>query len=231
MNYRIVALVVYAATSAVCGCNDEDTRVAPPSNDVYTDYQVVAEEGRESVTIRAQFRAGGPNGRALTLAPPASVALDGEPLQGDSVGKVGTFYEVQRRVDEFGGDHRIDFRDEKGNLASTGFDFLPFTLAPLPPSLERGDLEFQISGLKEGAPVHIILTDTSFASNDINSIDTIRGGKLLIAQKRLLNLRTGPALLQLITEREEPIRRNGKRVGKLTRSYSLEREFLLTDKQ
>lgn len=227
MNYRIGALLVCSITIGICGCNDEDTKVAPPSTGIYADYQVMGEEGREGVTIRAQFRSGGPNGPALTLAPPASVALDGEPLQGDSIGKVGTFYEVQKRLDEFGGDHRIDFRDEQGNLASTGFDFLPFTLSPLPPSIGRGDLQFPLSGLEEGAPVHVILTDTSFASNDINSIDTIRAGKLVISEERLHDLRSGPIQLQLISEREEPIRRNGKRVGKLTRSYSLHREFLL----
>ena len=202
--------------------------VAPPSDDLYADYQVMAEEGNEAVTIRAQFRRGGPNGPAVRLAPPASLLLDGEPLPADSIGKVGPFYEVQRRVDEFAGNHRIDFKDDGGGLASTGFEFLPFTLNSLPASLSRGDLVFQLSGLNEGAPVHIILTDTSFSSNDINSIDTVRGGKLVIGQERLLNLREGPVQLQLITEWEEPLRRNGKRVGKLSLSYSLHREFLLT---
>ena len=212
----------------LAACTGDDKKAEPLISDlIYREYKIRGEEGKEALTIRMQFRRGGKNGTTLVLNSPAKVELDGEALQADSVGKIGSFYEVQKRLDEFTGEHSITLLDEKGILHQQPFEFIPFSITELPPTLSREDLNFELDGLEDGESIHIILTDTSFSSNDINEIDTVRNGKLELPKEKLSTLVNGPISLQFIRNKKELFREGGKRTGHITITYSLRREFLL----
>lgn len=213
----------------LAACTGDDKKFEPIGSDfIYSDYQIRAQENREAVTIRIQFRRG-KNGSTLALKPPAKVELDGEALQPDSIGKIGFFYEVQKRLDEFTGSHTITFWSEKEEQQQQVFNFTPFTITALPSELKREDIILEINNLQDETPVHIILTDTSFNSNDINQIDTVRKGQIVLPKEKLNALKNGPVHLQLIHNNEQYVKDGARRTGQLTLSYSLQREFYLKD--
>ncbi len=219
---------IFGLAVAVASCNNED-KVAATPDFIYKDYQVSANEESEAVTVRLQFRKSSKNGPTFVWQAPAKVIVDATELQADSLGKIGSFYELQQPVAEFIGEHTIQLQDEKGVQHRQPFSFLPFTVSQIPETVNREDFILQINGLKNGTPLHLILTDTSFTSNDINEIDTVRQGKLIVPKEKWSALTSGPINLQLVLNKRETIRENGRRTGQLTVSYSLQREFLLKE--
>ncbi|HZH96138.1 MAG TPA: hypothetical protein VEY06_09650 [Flavisolibacter sp.] len=221
----LVSIVV-----GIAACTSTDKGGEPGANEfIYADYKIWGGEDRETVTIRVQFRQGGRNGAALVLTPPAAVTLDGETLLADSVCKIGAFYEVQKQLNEFTGQHTINFRTKDGKEHKQVFSFEPFAIDALPEVATRKDLVFHLEALKDKSLLHIILTDTSFTSNDINSIDTVKDGRLPVSKERLEALVNGPVSLQLIRNTTQVIREEGRRTGNLSITYSLHREFILND--
>src|SRR5690606_28138271 len=106
----------------------------------------------------------------------------------------------------------------------------PFALSSeLPPRISRNNFAIQLEGLPGKEPVSLVLTDTSFLSNDFNRIDTVKNGVLTIPAERLSELKNGPVILQLQREEIKKLRDAPKQGGRLLIQYGLQREFILTD--
>ena len=213
----------YSCSSNEIG-NNKDVNPAA----VFFDYEIWAEEGREEVTVKIQYRVGGPNGTTLVLKEPGNVKLDGEELRLDSTLFSGAYYEVQKPFSSFAGKHTILFTDFNNNEYHEEFEFRPFYIHPdVPAVLTRGDLVFQLVGLEPEEQIRVILTDTSFTSPDINDMDTVRNGKLVISADRLSALMDGPIDLQFNREFERPVKNGTKEGGVISITYRLKREFEL----
>jgi len=218
-------LFLFSCTSNEIG-NSKD--VNPDA--VFFDYKIWADESREDVTVNLQYRMGGKNGTTLVLDEPSKVLFDGEQLQPDSAKVTGAYYEIQRPFSSFAGKHTISFTDLNKKEYNEEFEFIPFTLEPnVPATMNRGDLVFTFKGLDSIDHLNVILTDTSFKSADINDIDSIKNGKLIISANRLSALVNGPINLQFYKEIVKPLKSSTKEGGKLYISYWLKREFELKD--
>lgn len=215
---------------ASCSSNEISSIKDVNPDAVYFDYQVWAEEGKDDATINLQYRMGGKNGTTLVLDEPSKVSLDSEQLNVDSATLTGAYYEVQRPIVSFTGKHTITFTDLNKKEYKEEFEFTPFTLEPdVPATVVRGDLVFNFKGLDPIDYLSVILTDTSFTSKDINDIDTVKNGRLVITADRLSALTNGPINLQFIRELDKPVKNGTKEGGRLYISYGLKREFELTD--
>ena len=197
---------------------------------VYADYSVTAEEGTEMITCLLKFYSKNNKGQALYLEPPAAVHFDGTVLRADSARLSGPYYEVQKPLERFSGSHTIVFTNSAGKNFEETFAFEPFTLITdlQNPSI-RTDLLLELNGLASGTALRVLLTDTSFATPDINEIDTVQNGKLTISRNALRNVVPGPVTLYLFKEEERRLKQPPAGGGKLSITYSLNREFDLTD--
>ena len=197
---------------------------------VFFDYRIWADESRDEVTVNLQYRMGGKNGTTLVLDEPSKVLFDGEQLQPDSAKITGAYYEIQRPFASFTGKHSIAFTDLNKKEYNEEFEFTPFTLEPtVPATMNRGDLVFTFKGLDSVDHLNVVLTDTSFTSADINDIETVKNGRLVIPSHKLSALVNGPINLQFYKEVEKPLKSSTKEGGKLFISYGLKREFELKD--
>jgi hypothetical protein len=196
---------------------------------VFFDYEVRADEGKD-VTVNLQYRMGGKNGTTLVLDEPSKVMLDGEQLEVDSAKVTGAYYEVQRPLSSFTGKHTISFTDLNKKEYNEEFEFNPFTLeTKIPLTLNRGDLVFNFKGLDSVDYLGVVLTDTSFTSADINDVDTVRNGRLVIKADRLSALINGPIHLQFSREQSLPLKKATKEGGNFIITYGLKRDFELMD--
>jgi hypothetical protein len=198
---------------------------------LYMDYQATGEEGRDEVTVRIQFRFGGPEGKGILLDAAASVNFDGQRLTADSAKMGGTYYEARYLAQGFEGVHQIEYRDGGGKVYVDTFSFPFFSLrTELPATVSRvKGLELGINGLKEKDILHAMLTDTSFYGRGIDRMDTVREGKLLFTQQDLTRLKNGPVHLEFYREEERGLNQTGRQGGRLYLSYNLSREFVLVD--
>lgn len=197
---------------------------------VFFDYKIWAEEGKEAVTVNLQYRMGGPNGTTLVLNEPSKVVLDGEKLVLDSAKFSGAYYELQKPIAAFAGKHAIFFTDLNNKEYKEEFEFVPFSISPdVPEVLTRGNLVFELTGLEPVDYIRVTLTDTSFTSNDINDVDTVRNGRLIISADRLSTLKSGPINLQFYREMEKMVKNGTPEGGRLSVTYGLKREFELKD--
>jgi hypothetical protein len=197
---------------------------------IFFDYQVKGEEGNDDVTVLLQFRFAGENGTTLTLNDPANVQLDGEIISGDSSKLTGAFYEIQKPISSFSGPHSIIYRNADKKEFKENFSFQPFKLLnPVPESITRRDIEFELEGLEQVDFISLLFTDTSFLGEGINRVETVRNGKLKISRQDLENLANGPIQLQLIKEIDKPVENGTAEGGRIQISYGLKREFYLKD--
>jgi hypothetical protein len=223
--WLVLIVLLVSCTSDEIG-NSKD--VNPEA--VFFDYEIWAEEGKEDVTVNVQYRMGGKNGTTLVLDDPSKVLLDGKELIVDSAKVTGAYYEIQMPIASFSGKHSITFIDLNRREYTEEFEFTPFSLDPdVPATLNRGDLVFNFKGLDSIAYLNVILTDTSFNSADINDIDTVKNGRLIISADRLSALINGPINLQFHREVEKAVKNATKEGGKLYIHYGLKREFELKD--
>jgi hypothetical protein len=95
--------------------------------------------------------------------------------------------------------------------------------------MQRNGFIFNLEGFDSLDLIHIILTDTAFATDDINSIDTIKNGRLVINEQRLSGLKSGPVNLQLFRDKTQRIGKGVKPAGQIFTTYGLRREFELLD--
>lgn len=208
-----------------------NNRGAAGTDALYADYSITADEGAENVTCLLKFYRGKQLGDALYLEPPAGVSLDGAALTADSAGLSGTYYEVQKPLNGFAGIHTIVFKNAEGKEYKEEFNFQPFRMADdqLVETLTRGDRSIRLDGLAPVETIRVLVTDTAFSTPDINDVQTVRNGAVSISEAALRNVASGPVTLTLIKEEERPLKNAPARGGKLSITYSLSREFELTD--
>jgi len=218
------------AAVLLAACTDNDRRApGPPPGAVFLDCRVSGEEGKEAVTCLAQVREGGREGRPLELPPPASVALDGVPLPGDSGGISGTFYEIMVPAEDFGGLHRLVFNDPAGKSHETIFSWAPFRMEELPGPLRREGYRLPLEGWTRGKKIRLMLVDTSFTTDDVNRLAPVENGVLVLQPEWMQNLAPGPVMMELVREETHLLQAEGRTIGRLVISYSLRREFELED--
>ena len=220
-----IVFLLFSCTSNEIG-NSKD--VNPDA--VYFDYEIWAEETNPDVTVNLQYRMGGKNGTTLVLDEPSKVLFDGEQLKVDSAKVTGAYYEVQKPFTSFAGKHEISFTDLNKKEYKEEFEFTPFTLnANIPARINRGDLVFTFKGLDPIDYLDVSLTDTTYTSKDINEMDTVKNGRLIIPASKLSALTNGPINLQFYKEVEKAVKNGTKEGGRLYFRYGLKREFELKD--
>ncbi len=213
-------------------CNDteidEEKNLDP--NYIFFDYKIQGEEDKELITVLLLYRFPGAEGIPLAMKKPAKVQLDGNTIEPDSARMTGAFYELQVALENFIGKHTINFRNTDGKIYKEEFEFVPITLiTEIADTVQRNDIVLDFDGLKDTDHLRVILVDTAFYTDDINEIDTLKGGQLIITSNRLEKLKTGPLTLHISKEEERPIKNPTKAGGLLSISYSLKREFELKD--
>jgi hypothetical protein len=216
--------------AAACGNDEKRNMKDIDPESIYFDYKVWGEEGFDNITVKLQYRIRSENGESILLEDPAKVELDGEVLKADSARMTGVYYEVQKPVKTFSGKHTITFIDIKNKKYRESFNFQPVTLAkPVPSTLQRSDLIFEFNGLSPEDLVRVLITDTSFLSDEINRIDSVKNGRIIITKEELMALSNGPVHMQIIKEYEREIKSGTSRGGRLSISYGLRREFILEE--
>jgi hypothetical protein len=224
MMRRILLTAVPALV--IISCNTKKDKQAEKENAFYFDYRIVAEEGNDNLVATAQFR--DEDGDALPLDQQASITLDGQPLLADSSKYTGYTYETYRAIDSFAGEHRFTYTNEDGQKSEAAFNFtLPRLADTLSDKLRREDLELKFTGLDDKTSVRIVLTDTSFINEGLNTEETVRNGRLLIPASAFKNVSNGPVQLELTAESRK--RLGDGRQGRVLLVFTWRKEFLLGD--
>lgn len=216
----------------IVACNDGGVRKGKsPERQVYADYSISGEEGNDSVSCVFRFYKGGPGNLAVLLHEPAKVVLDGQVVQPDSARLSGIYYEVSRPLEQFKGNHEIIFTNEDGKEYRQSFEFISFSIMPeLPERLPKRSLVIKLTDFpKQNMAVRLSITDTSFATNDINEIVNVANGQLHIDQSSLEKLKAGPVVLEIVREEEKPIQTKDNVGGRIIISYGLKKEFELVE--
>ena len=230
---RFFALLSILFFTLLTSCNSNEigngNDVTPES--IYFDYKIWGDEDHDNLTIKLQYRFGGKNGTTLAMENPAKVELDGELIPVDSTKLSGAFYEIHKPIEKFSGEHIISFSDINERQYSEKFRFQPLKLKTvLPEQVERGKILLEINGMDGSEIVRLILTDTAFKSEGINRLQTVKNGQIIITEKELENLVNGPIRMELIKEEDRQVKNGTPEGGKISISYGLKREFILTDR-
>lgn len=211
-----------------CTNKKSDSNEVNPGN-IYFDYKVTANEEDENLTVMLQYR-DGDGGDAFSIKENSKVMLDGETVPEDSTKMTGAFYEMNKPVDGFSGKHSIVFTDLNKKEYKEEFNFNPVVLkTSVPDTILRKELVFEFDGLDSEDYVRVLMTDTSFINDDINRVDKVLDGRLIISKTDLESLANGPIQLEFIREYDRPVRNGTKEGGRLQITYSLKREFFLKD--
>lgn len=228
---RFFLIIFFSTAFVLISCrnkNSENDEVNPET--IYFDYKITAEEGDDNLTIMLQYRDGDQEGETFPIKEPGKILFDGEQVPADSTNMTGIFYELNKPIETFAGNHYISFTAINGKEYKEAFDFQPFyLLTAVADTLQREELVFELSGLEAKDYVRVLITDTSFANDGINRIDTVQDGHIIITGADLQNLASGPIQLEFIREYERPVKNGTEAGGKLSINYSLKREFILKD--
>jgi len=221
-------LVLPLLLVAACKNGDTNPGMKYKGKDLYLDYRVKAVQDRDNVSCFFQFRENGPNGKPVLLTTPAKISFDGEQLTADSAGMSGIFYEVLLPLNGFKGNHSIIYADAAGKEFREEFVFQPVDFSSEMPSvISRQNFSIQLTGLAAEDYLHIVATDTSFYSNDLNQLDTLQDGLLKMAPGQLTELVNGPITLIIYYEQKRSLKSPTKAGGSLWTTYSLQRDFEL----
>ena len=229
---RFLLIIFFIAAFIIISCKSKkpgnSNEVDPEA--IYFDYKITAEEGNDKLTVMLQYKDGDKEGDAFAIDEPGKVLLDGEPVLKDSTIRTGPFYEVYKPIATFAGKHNIVLIDVNKKEYNEEFNFQPFSLlTAIADTLRRSELLFEFNGLDTEDYIRVLLTDTSFANDGINRVDTVRDGRITITETDLKNLNNGPVQLEFIREYERPVRSGTEAGGKLSINYSLKKEFILGD--
>lgn len=206
--------------------------------EIYFDYKIRGDERDSNVTVYLQYRRVGPNGNTVYLGDAATVELDGELIGVDSSKLGGVYYEIRKPLASFAGEHEIVYTDWTKKKYRERFAFMPLVLrserAGVSDSsgrkiLQRHDVSFELEAFDTMYYVRVVATDTSFRSNDLHEIDTVKDGKIVLRAQQLRNLVNGPVVFQFSKELERPVTDRTAAGGKISISYGLQREFILKD--
>ena len=215
-------------TAGLIACNDNDKVGAQTDlNDIYADYKVFGEEENETVTVLLQFRAGGADGKTIVIKSPGKVTIDGTPLQADSAGVSGAYYEAAFPLASFEGAHTIMFESPDGKRHRQPFKFSSFKFKDEPATaVQMKARRFYLEGLPDTAKLRLLMTDTSFATRDVNLETEIQDGSILITDQMWRALKPGPLFLEIYREESKGISGFSKSGGSITIHYGLKREFI-----
>ncbi len=197
---------------------------------IFFDYQVWGDEESNEVIVKLQYRYR--NAKGITILPEhtGKVEFDGQVLQADTSRMNGFYYEAMFTLENFTREHSIVFTDHNNKQYEEEFGFPIISLKTvLPPVISRKNLVLELTGLDSVEIVRVLLTDTSFYSRDIDKTDTIRNGKISIAQREFENLKNGPVHIEIFKEEERPLKEATEAGGWLSLSYSIKRVFELKD--
>lgn len=223
----LIAMLVLVLMS--CGRTDKPATQQFNTDWVYFNYTISAEEGDDNLTVLVRFLMG-EDDEAVSIPGGASVMLDDEILNPDSSKKAGIFYEVHKPITSFAGKHIITYTDASGKQYKHEFNFQPLVLSTyVPDTVQRQDMPLELLGLEEVDYVRILATDTSFLSDGINRLDTVKNGQLNISVNDFSKLVNGPVQLELNREYEIPVENGMGSGGKMVITYRLRREFILKD--
>ncbi len=199
-------------------------------DDIFLDYRISAEEGDDNLNIVLQFKEGSEDSRTLVVGDEGAVLLDGEHLVADSSGLSGAYYEIQKPIAGFSGEHRIVLSGPGGKQFEENFSFYPMTLnTAIGDTMHRADWILELGGLEKEDYVRVVMTDTSFINEGINRLDTVYDGRLSIRRSDLDQLSNGEIHLELYREIDRPTRQGGDAGGRFTMTYALKRDFILQD--
>ena len=236
MSIKMKRVVSYLGFLTIClpviliSCKSKDKKL-PDKNiadNIYFDYKISAEEGYDNLTVLLKYRDGDKTGEAFTPVVLDNVKLDDEILVPDSSKLNGVFYEIQKPINAFSGNHNITFSATDGKEYKEEINFSPISLiTAIPENIHREDLVLDFAGLENEDYVRIVLTDTSFFNDGINRIDAVLNNQMILPKKDLDNLADGPILLEFIREFERPIKNAGEVGGRVRINYTLRRSFNL----
>ncbi len=227
---RTIFLFLLIALLTACNNNARNKERRKPAPDaVFYDYQVWGEEGDSSVTVTFQYRGYGGDGPAQKMTDSASVLLDGKLMTADSSSYNGTIYESIQSASSFIGTHNLNFTDNKGKAHKEKFQFEPFSLAAeLPEQVKKEPFIIKLKNFPaEPTIVRLTITDTSYASRDVNDEVQVANGELTVNESQLANLVVGPVTLEIYREDERPLKQTGKEGGRVLMMYALRRQFEL----
>jgi len=229
---RLIHTVLAVSLLVFSSCNNAEIGNSRDVNPdaVYMDYRVSGYDDEEDVTVVLQFKYAGPFGTTLVLEPPSQILFDGEELPVDSSRFSGAYYELRLPVSTFGGNHHISYTDLNGKKYEENFEFPLFrTRDSLPATLQPVDFEFEITGLSEDDTLHLVLTDTAWASRGIDTFQRVGNGRLSVPGNQLATLSRGPVHLEMVCNKELPLRQTTVEGGKLQLTYTLRHKFDLKD--
>lgn len=219
---RLLVLTLLAFSA----CNGEDKKAPslPGASDLFLDYEISAEEGSENAIIMLQFRKSDKDATSIALDSGSQVSFDGELLVEDSARLAGTFYEVQRPLAGFEGEHVISYTNKNGQTYEERFSFTPLQLISIPPAISRKDLMLNLEGSKDNHTIQVTVTDTSFKTIDVNENYKVKDGQIALESAVLQKLANGPIALELFSEEIKPLPN-----GRLLLTYTIRRELELKD--
>lgn len=224
MNSRLFVLFLSLILLTSCG---PDKKINTDPGAAYFDYMIWGDEESGLVTVKLQYRSGGPNGESFRLDEGAKVELDGESLKADTAGLNGTYYELIKSVPDFAGKHIVRTTGKDGKFYQVEFDFIPIVLkTQVPPVVGRDSLILDLEGLQPRDTVRVLLTDTSFYGNGIEHLGRLQKGRAVI--RHFGDLQTGPVFAEFTKEQLIPLKAS-KGGGILSVTYGLKREFMLAD--
>jgi len=213
-----------------CTSNEVKTMERSDPDAIYFDYNIWGDEESGMVTVKLQFRDGGPGGTAVVLDEPARVEFDGEALRVDSSKMNGAWYEIHQSIKDFNKRHRLVYTDINDQRYQEEFNFNVFYLSTaLPKQVKRGDIALEFEGLEPEDYLKVLLTDTSFYGRGIDRLDTVRNGRIVVTRDDLENLKNGPVSMEFYREEEKALLQTTRQGGRLSISYGLKRVFELKD--
>ncbi len=222
--YKRLGFLFLIMSVVLVSCVSNDKKQG--AQNLYANYSISGEEGKEFVTVFLQFSDGSED-FASVLKHPAQVFLDDILLTADSARESGAFYELQVPVEEFAGTHVIRYVDEAGAEYKEEFSFEPFRLnTQLEEVMTRQNLILDLEGVEDKEMLRVVIIDTSFGSDGVNELDTIVNRQLDL-REFLPDLSNGPIVLHLFKEEDRKITTGQK--GKISITYGLKREFELKD--
>jgi hypothetical protein len=223
----------FVSAAIVAGCNDLDKIKNKTDvidfDQLYFDYTVTAEENNEYVTCVFQYKYGGEEGKAVNIKP-AKMELDGQLIETDSAKLSGFFYEVQKPVDSFAGEHTI-ILETPGKIYKNKFEFFPFRLENnLPGKVHRKPFSIHLKDFPATErSVRLLLLDTAFESSGFNDLVAVVNGNVTIDNEILSSVKNGPIILEMFLEQEIPLKQKTLAGGKISITYGLKKEFELVD--
>jgi hypothetical protein len=228
MKYTLFPLV---AALFLISCSTEEignSRDVNPAT-VFTSYSISYTEGEPDVTCTAQFRFAGKEGTTLLLSDTSRVQLDDQTIAVDSNEYRGAFYETERAMPAFTGEHHFSFRDIRGKEYKEDFSFQPITLAqPIPLTLEAKDFILDFSGTENGDSVSISISDSSRLTNDNWQDCIVSNSRVAVSAAIFDSLKSGPVKINIYLRRKKEVKHCPEEGGIFMQEFILkERNALL----